>query len=186
MTLLSYAQETLAPLLSNDTGRQIVDFVKTHQAWAPVIVFLLAFGESLAVIGLFVPATFALVGIGALLGASDIDFWKVWTGAALGAGLGDWVSYWLGFKLEKAAKHVWPLSRYPDLYDRGERFFRRWGVWSIFLGRFFGPVRAIIPLIAGVFHMPAILFQSANWASAMVWAFVLLAPGFAALKIFQY
>lgn len=179
-------QDIFASFEANPFGQQILDFVKAHQGWAPVIVFLLAFGESLAVIGLFVPATFALVGIGALIGTTNIEFWSVWLSAAVGAALGDWVSYFVGFKLENTAKHVWPLSRYPDLYDRGERFFRRWGVWSIFLGRFFGPVRAIVPLVAGVFEMPRLLFQLANWSSAMVWAFVLLAPGFAALKVLQY
>jgi hypothetical protein len=29
-------------------GQQIVDFVRTHEAWAAPIVFALAFGESLA------------------------------------------------------------------------------------------------------------------------------------------
>ncbi|MCC6946624.1 MAG: DedA family protein [Bradyrhizobiaceae bacterium] len=186
MDFSAVAHDILAGIQANAFGQQVLEFVKAHGEWAPVIVFLLAFGESLAVIGFFVPATFALVGIGALIGTTDIEFWPVWLGAAAGAGLGDWVSYWVGYKLENTAKHVWPLSRYPDLYDRGERFFRRWGVWSVFLGRFFGPVRAIVPLVAGVFEMPRVLFQAANWASAMVWAFVLLAPGFAALKILQY
>jgi len=162
--------------------QQILMFVKEHEAWAPVIVALLAFGESFAVISLFIPATVALVGVGALIGASDIQFWPVWLGAAIGASLGDWISFWIGFKLEHAARTVWPLSRYPDLYDRGERFFHKYGIWSIFLGRFFGPLRAIVPLIAGIFEMPQLQFQIANVSSAMVWAFVLLAPGFTVIK----
>jgi membrane protein DedA with SNARE-associated domain len=186
MHFSAYGQEILAAVQTNAFGQQVLAFVKEHQTWAPAIVFLLAFGESLAVVSLFVPATVALVGVGALVATTDIAFWAIWLGAATGAGFGDWISYWVGFRLENAAKHVWPLSRYPDLYERGERFFRRWGVWSIFLGRFFGPVRAIVPLIAGVFEMPVVLFQLANWSSAMVWAFVLLAPGFAALRVLQY
>jgi membrane protein DedA with SNARE-associated domain len=161
-------------------------FVKTHEAWAPLIVGLLAFGESFAVISLFIPATFALVGIGALIGASGIPFFPCWAAAAIGASLGDWISYWIGLKLKETARHTWPLSRYPAMIERGERFFLRWGVWSVFVGRFFGPVRAVIPLIAGTFGMPALPFQIANVTSAMLWAFVLLAPGFAALQIFRW
>jgi membrane protein DedA with SNARE-associated domain len=161
---------------------QILAFVKAHEVWAPVIAGLLAFGESFAIISLLIPATVALVGVGALIGASDIQFWPVWAGAAIGAALGDWISYWIGYKLENAARHVWPLSRYPDLYDRGERFFLKYGIWSIFLGRFFGPLRAVVPMIAGIFEMPHLHFQIANITSAMVWAFALLAPGFTALK----
>src|SRR5262249_20669680 len=97
---------------------QTLDFVKAHQGWAPLIAGLLAFGESLAIISLFIPATVALVGIGALIGASDIAFVPVWIGAAIGAALGDWVSYWIGLKVENAAHHVWPMSRYPEMIAR--------------------------------------------------------------------
>ena len=63
-----------------------------HQAWAPWIVFILAFGESLAFISLSLPATAILFGVGALIGASGIGFWPLWGAAALGAVLGDWIS----------------------------------------------------------------------------------------------
>ena len=60
---------------------------------------------------------------------------------------------------------------------RGEAVCRRWGAWGIFAGRFFGPARAVVPLVAGIFRLPRLPFQLANVASALVWAFVLLAPG---------
>lgn len=161
----------------------VLAFVKAHQVWAPVIVGFLAFGESLAIISLFIPATFILVGIGGLIGATDIAFWPVWAGSAVGASLGDWISYWIGFKFKYRARHIWPLSYSPQLVARGEIFFHRFGVWSIFLGRFLGPLRAVVPLIAGIFEMPQLHFQLANVSSAMVWSFALLAPGFAALKM---
>jgi membrane protein DedA with SNARE-associated domain len=162
--------------------QQVLDFVKDHQGWAPVVAGLLAFGESFAILSLIIPATVALVGIGLLIGASNIEFWPVWFAASVGAALGDWISYWIGLKLENAAHRVWPLSSYPQMIERGEEFFKRWGIWSVFIGRFFGPVRAIIPLVAGTFEMPFVPFQIANWTSAFLWAFILLAPGFTILK----
>ena len=72
---------------------------------------------------------------------------------------------------------MWPLSRYPDILPRGEAFVRRWGVPSIFIGRFFGPLRASVPLAAGIFEMPYMQFQVANFVSAMVWAAALLLFG---------
>jgi len=71
----------------------VVDFVRLHQTWASPIVFFLAFAESLAFISLLVPAWSALVGIGALLSASGINFWPVWIAGSIGAALGDWLSY---------------------------------------------------------------------------------------------
>ena len=81
------------------------------------------------------------------------------------------------FPMQRLGVEVWPLSRNPKLIVRGEDFFQRFGPWAVFLGRFFGPIRAVIALIAGIFLMPQVLFQAANLASASVWAFVILAPG---------
>src|ERR1700682_1099726 len=150
--------------------RGIADFVRDHQAWAAPIVLLLAFGESLAFISLLIPAGGALVAIGALIGASDASFWPVWIAGAIGAALGDWLSYWFGFKYKDHVAEMWPLSRYPDLLPRGEAFVSKWGVPSIFIGRFFGPLRASVPLAAGIFEMPYWLFQVANFTSALVGA----------------
>jgi membrane protein DedA with SNARE-associated domain len=154
-----------------------VDFVRTNQAWAVPVVFALAFGESLAFISLLIPAWGALVAIGALIGSSGIKFWPIWVSASLGAAFGDWLSYWIGLKLEHTVAHVWPLSRHPDLIPRGEAFMKKWGMPGIFIGRFFGPLRASVPLIAGIFEMPFWRFQLANFSSAFVWAAVLLTIG---------
>jgi membrane protein DedA with SNARE-associated domain len=45
------------------------------------------------------------------------------------------------------------------------------------IGRFSGPLRATVPLAAGIFEMPWLEFQIANVLSAFLWAGVLLAPG---------
>jgi membrane protein DedA with SNARE-associated domain len=155
----------------------VIAFVRDNAAWAPPIVFALAFGESLAFISLLIPAWGALVAIGALLGSSGINFWPVWIAASLGAACGDWLSYWIGLKLEYSVQHIWPLSRHPDLIPRGEAFMKKWGIPGIFIGRFFGPLRASVPLIAGIFEMPYWRFQLANFTSAFVWAAVLLTLG---------
>lgn len=155
----------------------IIAFVRENAAWAPPIVFALAFGESLAFISLLIPAWGVLVAIGALLSSSGVNFWLVWVAASLGAACGDWLSYWIGLKLEYSVQHIWPLSRHPDFIPRGERFMKKWGVLGIFIGRFFGPLRASVPLIAGIFEMPYWRFQLANFTSAFVWAAVLLTLG---------
>jgi len=156
---------------------QVEAFVREHAGWAPAIVFALAFGESLAFISLLIPAWGALVAIGALIGPGGVSFWPVWIAAALGAALGDWLSYWIGLKLEYTVAHHWPLSRHPDLIPRGEAFVKKWGAFGIFIGRFFGPLRASVPLVAGIFEMPYWRFHLANFSSAFVWAAVLLTIG---------
>jgi membrane protein DedA with SNARE-associated domain len=155
----------------------ILAFVREQEIWAAPIVFVLAFGESLAFVSLLLPATVILFGIGGLIGASGIGFWPIWIAAASGAALGDWFSYWLGYHYKRGIARLWPLSRRPDLLPRGEAFFRKWGTAGIFLGRFFGPLRSAVPLVAGICAMPLLSFQIANVASALVWATGILTPG---------
>ncbi|MBF9233542.1 DedA family protein [Microvirga alba] len=155
----------------------IVEFVRDHEVYAPFILGLLTFGESLAFISLVLPTLTILVAIGFVLAAAEIPFWSAWLGAAAGAVIGNWVSFEVGRHFKTSAYHVWPLSKHPHLTVRGEDFFHRFGPWAVFFGRFFGPTRAVVGLIAGIFLMPGILFQAANFASASVWAFAILAPG---------
>jgi len=155
----------------------IVDFVRDHAAWAAPVVFALAFAESLAFISLIVPAWGALVVIGTLIQAGGLNFWPIWIAASIGAALGDWLSYWIGRKLEYRVQNIWPLSRHPQLIDKGEAFIKKWGVLGIFIGRFSGPLRASVPLVAGIFEMPFWRFQVANFVSAFVWAATLLLLG---------
>ncbi|WP_448952219.1 DedA family protein [Labrys neptuniae] len=155
----------------------VTTFVRAHEGWGTVVVMVLAFGESLAFVSLLLPATVILFGVGFLIGQSGMSLWPFWAAAAIGAFLGDWLSYWVGLKLEHRVAHYWPLSRYPDLLPMGHRFFEKWGALGVFLGRFSGPLRASVPLVAGICEMPALPFQLVNAASAIVWAFGILAPG---------
>jgi membrane protein DedA with SNARE-associated domain len=143
---------------------------------------MLAFGESLAFVSLILPATVILFGVGGLIGAADMDFWPIWGGAAVGAGLGDWLSYWLGRRYGYAIARIWPLTKRPDVLPRGQAFFGKWGFLGVFVGRFFGPLRSAVPLVAGICGMRALPFQVANITSAVMWATGILMPGTLALR----
>jgi membrane protein DedA with SNARE-associated domain len=166
--------------MSLDTAewaQAVLAFLRTNQGWVAPIVFALAFAESLAFIALLVPATVILWGVGAMIGASGISFLPVWFAAMLGAALGDWLSYWLGYHYHDNIARMWPLTKYPDLLPKGHIFFEKWGAAGVFIGRFFGPLRAAVPLVAGACQMDRLTFQIANWSSAVVWAAVTLGPG---------
>lgn len=160
----------------------VSEVVRQHQGWAVPIVFVLAFGESLAFLSLLLPATVILLALGALIGESGIAFWPIWAAAVAGAFFGDWLSYWVGYHYQDRVAQMWPLSRNPQLLVRGHAFFERWGVLGIFFGRFFGPLRSVVPLVGGICAMPQTLFQIANITSALIWAFGILAPGAFGIK----
>jgi membrane protein DedA with SNARE-associated domain len=163
----------------------LIEFVRVHQAWAAPIMFALAYAESLAFFSLLIPAWTVLVAIGTMVQAGGLNFWPIWIAGSIGAALGDWLSYWIGQKLEHTVQHIWPLSKHPDLIPKGEAFIKKWGALGIFIGRFSGPLRASVPLVAGIFEMPFWRFQIANFSSAFVWAAVLILIGDVIARVAQ-
>ncbi|MES9874716.1 MAG: phosphatase PAP2 family protein [Candidatus Sedimenticola sp. 6PFRAG7] len=156
---------------------QLLDWVTQHPLWSGVVIFLVAMSESLAIVGLIVPGVVIMFGIGALIAAGAIDFAAAMAWAVAGAVAGDGLSFWLGYHYKERLTGIWPFTRYPGSLDQGIAFFDRYGGKSVAFGRFFGPVRAIIPLVAGMMGMQPWRFAAANVLSALVWAPAYLLPG---------
>ena len=155
----------------------ITGFIAAHSEWALPLAFLVSFAESVAFVSLVVPGTAILVACGALVPGGTLSFWPLMAGAVLGATLGDGLSYGLGWRYGQSINRMWPLSRYPGTVAMAEAFLRRHGVASVAIGRFFGPIRAVVPLAAGIVRMKGLHFWLANVVSALVWAPAVLAPG---------
>jgi membrane protein DedA with SNARE-associated domain len=154
-----------------------LDFISANSSWALPVMFITSFGESFAFVSLLFPGTSILIVAGTLMSAGSLPYWPVLVGAVVGAVLGDSVSFWLGRRYGGGIGRIWPFTRNPDLLPRGMRFFARHGGKSVFIGRFFGPIRAVIPLAAGILRMPRGRFWIANVTSALVWAPMLLLVG---------
>ena len=154
-----------------------LDFIAAHSSWAAAIMFITAFGESFAFVSLLFPGTSMLIAAGTLMAAGSLPYLPIVVGAIAGAVLGDTISFWIGHRFGGGIARVWPFSRNPELLSSGIKFFARHGGKSVFIGRFFGPIRAVIPLAAGVMRMPRDRFWFANVTSAIVWAPMLLFVG---------
>ncbi len=155
----------------------ILQWIGQHPTWSGIAVFLISLSESLAIVGLVVPGVVMMTAIGGMIGAGILPAWETMGWAILGAIAGDGISYWLGFHYHAHLRDFWPFSRYPQLLARGENFFKHHGGKSIILGRFIGPVRPMIPVIAGMMDMPPRKFLFFNIASAIVWAPLYSLPG---------
>ena len=154
----------------------ILDLVAFHPFAAFALVFFVSLGEALFIVGLFVPSTFVLIAVGALVGAGKLPFLPILFLASAGAIIGDALSFWVGHHYEGRLRSVWPFRRYTALLDRGEAFFQRHGGKSIFIGRFVPGVKAIVPGIAGMVGMDFVRFSAVNVTSAFVWAGAHLVP----------
>lgn len=152
----------------------LVEFMRANQQWAIPIVFVVAFAECVAVLSWLVPATVFFTAFGAVAGASGLNLVPLSFAASLGAALGFWLSYWAGLVLGPRVGDHWPLRDNPALLQRGHNFFEKWGILGVAVGHFFGPVRAVIALVAGIVQMPFWAFQLANFGASFAWGFGLL------------
>ncbi|HEX8569712.1 MAG TPA: DedA family protein [Caulobacteraceae bacterium] len=160
----------------------LAGLIERHAFWAGPILGLITFGESMVIIGAFFPATALMVVAGGLAGAGVLHPLPVIGWCVAGAVLGDAVSYWIGRRVGPAAWRHPLLKPRRTAIARARLFFRKYGVVSIYLCRFMGPVRAFVPLIAGITAMPHRRFQLANLGSALIWVPVMLAPGYLSAK----
>jgi len=140
-------------------------------------IFAAALLEALAMVGTVIPGSSIVFVGGVLIGLNALNPWWTITVAIAGAVLGDGISYWLGHKYHEKIRALWPLKNHPELFDRGQAYFAKSGGKSVFLGRFLGPVRAIVPVVAGMSNMPAAAFYAINILSAVAWATAHIIPG---------
>ena len=170
----------------DDLIAQVILFIDTHQSWAAVVLGVIAFVESLAVLGILFPAMPFVLVIGGLIASDVISPVPVFIGSVIGGVSGYIVSYIIGRWLGPGILSRWPLNQHSDAVVRTRNFFHKYGVASVFFGRFFGPIRCTIPLLAGIMEMDQRRFQLANIASAVAWTPILLMPGWLMAKSGAY
>lgn len=155
----------------------IIAYLHHHPHSAGVITFFIAMAEALAIIGTIIPGSVTMTAVGALIGAGVIPAVSTVIWAICGAIVGDSISYLVGYYYKTRIHKIWPFSRYPHWLDKGEAFFARHGGKSVVIGRFFGPARSMVPLIAGSLNMRPIRFLLAAVPSAAAWAVAYMIPG---------
>ncbi|MDQ3462796.1 MAG: DedA family protein [Actinomycetota bacterium] len=138
--------------------------------WVYVVLFALAVGESSAFLGLAVPGEAAVLGAGALAARGELDLAPVIVLVVVGAALGDTIGYGLGKRLGHGRDHgllgkVWSCARMRRVRAYMDEHGRR----TIFVARFVGFFRALVPFAAGAVRMPYRPFLVYNLAGAIVW-----------------
>ena len=161
-------------------------WLSTHSQWLGFAIFLIALIESLAIAGLLVPGVVLMFAATAMAGGGDLRMWATLAWAFSGAVVGDLLSFALGRVFHQDIRHLSLFRRHPQWIDRGERFFRHYGVLSILIGRFVGPIRPVIPMVAGMFDMPVWRFIAINVVSALAWAPAYVLPGFFAGRALRW
>ena len=164
--------------MTADSFQPLIDWFQAHPDWILWGVALIAFVESLALAGIVVPGVLLLFLVAALAGSLAIPLEQLLLAGFIGAVLGDGISFYIGYYFKEHLRHRWPFSRYPKALQAGERYFVLHGGKSVILGRFVGPIRPVMPLVAGMLNMPPWRFFAFNLGSALAWSPFYLLPGY--------
>jgi len=156
----------------------INQWVITHQHHAWWVIFLIAFVESMVILGILIPGLPFMLMLGSLIATGILPAWEVILWCILGAVVGDGLSFWIGQRFQHQILSIGPLRKHQDWFEMGHNYFEKWGGPSILFGRFFGPLRATVPVLAGILGMNRLKFTAWNILSAIIWAPAYLLPGY--------
>lgn len=152
--------------------------LKLHPQWVTAAIFALSALEAVAVIGIAVPGLAVLFALTLIAGSHGIPLWEILVAGILGAMAGDGISYWLGYRFRDRLPGMWPFRTHPQWLESGRAFIEGHGGKSIIIGRFIGPLRTFVPLVAGMLGMRPLYFLSMNFLSALAWAPLHIFPGY--------
>ncbi|OUR84225.1 phosphoesterase PA-phosphatase [Cycloclasticus sp. 46_120_T64] len=161
----------------NELINLISQWVIDYPLFSGGIIFSVAMIESLAIIGFIVPGVAIMFAIGTLISSGTLELFSTILWAAAGASTGDGLSFFIGKHYKKRIYQLPGLKGQQPLFDKGHVFFEKYGIYSILIGRFIGPIRAIIPLIAGILDMPNKQYIPINIIASALWAPAYLFPG---------
>lgn len=137
--------------------------------WGYWLVFFIAFLESLVLVGVVVPGSVLIIMAGFFASRGYLEIGDLIWFVAVGAILGDGLSYYLGVKGTRFFHNENKWLKATHL-DRGQKFFQQHGSKSIFLARFIPSIRSIMPFVAGLSGMDKIKFFFWDITSAFIWA----------------
>jgi membrane protein DedA with SNARE-associated domain/membrane-associated phospholipid phosphatase len=157
--------------------QDMLNWISLHPHTFIIAVYFIALMESLVVLGLLIPGAALLFGAGALMATGTLPIAPIMLSASAGAMTGDFVSFLLGQHYQQRLRVIWPFRHYPRLVNRGVDFFVRHGGKSVFMARFIGPIRPIVPAIAGMMNMRTSRFLVVVIIASLLWAPVYILPG---------
>ena len=122
--------------------------------WLGLAIFLIAFLECAAIVGIVLPGVVLLFGVAVIAGSGALGLGETLLLAYAGGVLGDLSSYWIGRRFHQNIRRLPGLRSHPQWITAAEVYFERYGIASLLVGRFIGALRPMLPMVAGMLDMP--------------------------------
>jgi membrane protein DedA with SNARE-associated domain len=164
----------------NSVLQYLLDLVARLGNWSYLVIFAVAALECAAFLGLVVPGESLVLASGFFAHQGILKLDAVMVAVAVGATMGDNIGYYLGQKLGRdwLLRHGSRFGITQRRLQQADRFFQRHGPKAVFIGRFIGFARALVPFVAGTSRMPYRRFVLYNAAGAVLWTIGFVTLGY--------
>jgi undecaprenyl-diphosphatase len=156
---------------------EIIVWLERNPQWIAVGIIGASFVESFALIGIIIPGVVLLAVISGLA-ATSLSIFEVVMLAYFSSLLSDIASFFIGFSLRNSLSKLWPFRNHPEFLINGQKFFKRYGMIGLFVGKFIGPIRPLLPITAGSLNMNKKSFFLIEILSCFLWALIYTIPGY--------
>jgi len=144
-----------------------------------IVVAAIVFIETGLLFGFFLPGDSLLFSAGLVAAArNDINIVILVLLVFLAAFIGDQVGYVLGRKIGRPYFQRRNSKQMQKMLAKSERFYERYGWWSVVIARYIPWVRTFVPPIAGTVKMNYYKFLTANALGALLWGSGITLAGF--------
>lgn len=127
-----------------------------------------------------IPSEMIMPFAGYVAYTGELNFFLVILVGTIGAVIGSFIAYLLACHLGRPL-----IDRYGKYFGldqaklaSAERWFKRWGVWGIFIGHSLPGIRSLISFPAGLAKMDRLKFVTFTFLGALIWNTVLVTAGY--------
>ncbi|MCW5197325.1 DedA family protein [Buchnera aphidicola] len=152
-------------------------FLTQSLSYAFVIIAIITFLESLALIGLLIPGIVLMTTIGIMIGNKQLSLYSTWISGIIGCFLGDCISYYIGWKCKKWIYKNKLFQKNIKIFNKIKATIHQYSMLTILIGKFIGPTRPLIPMIAGMLKIPIKKFLIPSVIGCILWPLIYFLPG---------
>jgi|GEM_PF-1728678 len=157
---------------------QLLTTISSNPGLGYIFSFLMSFLEALPIVGTIIPGSITMTAVGTLIGTGALPIFPTFFSAIIGAFLGDFTGFLFGRLGEERLFKIWPFNKHRNWLNTGRKFFKNHGGKSVVIGRFIGPLRSAIPMVASLLGMSYSRFIAAGLCSATLWSLLYIMPGY--------
>jgi membrane-associated protein len=152
--------------------------LQQYGMWTYVILFLILFCETGLVVMPYLPGDSLLFVAGAVAALGMLNIWILLGTLIIAVILGDTLNYWIGYTFEmKVLEWKYSLVKKEHL-DETQKYFEKYGGFTIVIARFMPFIRTFAPFLAGVGKMRYSWFLGYNVLGGVMWSSLFLLVGY--------